>query len=191
MSHYLFVSASDLLQRGNYNLRRCVFIILVFHIMMALTFSSLKVLSALDVHTSKWVLEKCFLGDLARGRTIIMVVCVFLCVSLRLLLSTITLQTHNVSMVGPRADFVVSLGSDGRVLARGSFSEVLSRNTKLRRAVSDNLKQVEKANQEVDGDNMDEVEDASDGKLVVEEESGIGHLSWASREFILLEHGTI
>ncbi|KIJ49985.1 hypothetical protein M422DRAFT_246356 [Sphaerobolus stellatus SS14] len=31
------------------------------------------VLSALDVHTSKWILEKCFLGDLVKGRTLIMV----------------------------------------------------------------------------------------------------------------------
>ena len=88
-------------------------------------------------------------------------------------------------MVGPHADFVVSLGSDGRVLAQGSFSDVLSHNTKLRQAVSDNMKQVKKADQEVDGDNPDEVKDASDGKLVVEEESGVGHLSWASCEFNL------
>ena len=98
---------------------------------------------------------------------------------------TAALQTHNVSLAGPHADFVVSLGSDGRVLAQGSFSEVLSHNDKLRRAVSDNLKQVKKADQEVDGNDPDEVKGVSDGKLVVEEESGIGHLSWASCEFIL------
>ncbi|KIJ34155.1 hypothetical protein M422DRAFT_35218 [Sphaerobolus stellatus SS14] len=99
------------------------------------------VLSALDVHTSKWILEKCFLGDLVKGRTLIMV-------------------THNVSLAGPHADFVVSMGSDGRVLAQGSFSDVLSHNDKLRRAVADDRKEVE--------------------KLVVEEETGVGHLSWAS-----------
>ena len=32
------------------------------------------VLSALDVHTSKWIVEKCFRGDLVKGRTIILVV---------------------------------------------------------------------------------------------------------------------
>ncbi|KIJ23038.1 hypothetical protein M422DRAFT_105687, partial [Sphaerobolus stellatus SS14] len=119
------------------------------------------VLSALDVHTSKWILEKCFLGDLVKGRTLIMV-------------------THNVSLIGPHADFVVSLGIDARILAQGSFSEVLSHNDKLRRAVLENLKQVEKVDQEVDNNDPDEVKAVSDGKLVVEEESGIGHLSWAS-----------
>lgn len=125
------------------------------------------VLSALDVHTSKWIVEKCFLGDLVKGRTLIMV-------------------THNVSMLGPHADFVVSLGSDGRVATQGSFDEVLSHSSKLRREVSENLKEVEKADQEVDveadgnGPGDSAVKGASDGKLVLEEESGVGHLSWVS-----------
>ena len=33
-----------------------------------------KVLAALDVHTSRWIVEKCFKGDLLRGRTVILVV---------------------------------------------------------------------------------------------------------------------
>ena len=32
------------------------------------------VLSALDVHTSQWIVRECFRGDLVRGRTIILVV---------------------------------------------------------------------------------------------------------------------
>lgn len=32
------------------------------------------VLSALDVHTSQWIVRECFKGDLVRGRTIILVV---------------------------------------------------------------------------------------------------------------------
>jgi hypothetical protein len=27
-----------------------------------------------DVHTSRWIVEKCFKGDLVRGRTILLVV---------------------------------------------------------------------------------------------------------------------
>ena len=34
------------------------------------------VLAALDVHTSRWVIEKCFKGDLIRDRTVILVVSV-------------------------------------------------------------------------------------------------------------------
>ena len=32
------------------------------------------VLSALDVHTSRWVVDNCFRGDLVTGRTMIIVV---------------------------------------------------------------------------------------------------------------------
>ena len=32
------------------------------------------VLAALDVHTSRWIVEKCFQGDLLKGRTVILVV---------------------------------------------------------------------------------------------------------------------
>jgi ABC-type multidrug transport system fused ATPase/permease subunit len=33
------------------------------------------VLAALDVHTGTWIVEKCLAGDLVRGRTVILVVC--------------------------------------------------------------------------------------------------------------------
>lgn len=32
------------------------------------------VLAALDVHTSKWIVDKCFRGDLVRDRTVLLVV---------------------------------------------------------------------------------------------------------------------
>lgn len=38
---------------------------------------AVKVLAALDVHTSKWIVEKCFAGDLVEGRTVILVVSSF------------------------------------------------------------------------------------------------------------------
>lgn len=34
----------------------------------------LKVLAALDVHTARWVVDKCFKGDLILGRTVLLVV---------------------------------------------------------------------------------------------------------------------
>jgi len=34
----------------------------------------LQVLAALDSHTTKWIVENCFKGDLMRGRTVIFVV---------------------------------------------------------------------------------------------------------------------
>ena len=32
------------------------------------------VLAALDVHTAKWVIDRCFKGDIVRGRTVLLVV---------------------------------------------------------------------------------------------------------------------
>lgn len=34
----------------------------------------MQVLAALDVHTAKWIVDKCFSGDLIQGRTILLVV---------------------------------------------------------------------------------------------------------------------
>lgn len=34
------------------------------------------VLAALDVHTAKWVVDQCFKGDLIKGRTVLLVVCI-------------------------------------------------------------------------------------------------------------------
>ena len=34
----------------------------------------LKVLAALDVHTARWIIDKCFKGDLILGRTVLLVV---------------------------------------------------------------------------------------------------------------------
>ena len=42
---------------------------------------SSKVLAALDVHTAKWIVEKCFKGDLIAGRTVILVVCSNRCIN--------------------------------------------------------------------------------------------------------------
>lgn len=33
-----------------------------------------QVLAALDVHTARWIIDKCFKGDLVHGRTVILVV---------------------------------------------------------------------------------------------------------------------
>ena len=33
------------------------------------------ILAALDMHTSRWIIEKCLKGDLLRGRTVLLAVC--------------------------------------------------------------------------------------------------------------------
>ncbi|KZS96534.1 P-loop containing nucleoside triphosphate hydrolase protein [Sistotremastrum niveocremeum HHB9708] len=126
------------------------------------------VLSALDVHTSQWVATKCLGGDLLKGRTVLLV-------------------THNVLLCEPIADYVISLGQDGRIVSKGTVSEALKKNAKLR----DKVKADEKAKvqAEIDGaleeeEVAGEATEAADvkkkdsGKLIVAEEMAVGHLSW-------------
>jgi ABC-type nitrate/sulfonate/bicarbonate transport system ATPase subunit len=115
------------------------------------------VLSALDVHTSRWVVDKCFAGDLLRGRTVVLV-------------------THNVALAGPLANFVVSIGSDGKIVSQGSVGEALSRNL-----VTENENEMRNS---VDGatDNVEALigNGKASGKLMTDEEVALGHISPAA-----------
>lgn len=102
-------------------------------------------------------------------------------------------QTHNVNMVVPIADFVVSLGSDGQILSQGTMSDALAKNSKLRQEIAKEKAFEEKAEQEeafeaFEGATPDQVvpaqkEEKKDGKLILEEETAEGHISWNSSEF--------
>ncbi|KAH0581470.1 hypothetical protein H2248_012549 [Termitomyces sp. 'cryptogamus'] len=127
------------------------------------------VLAALDVHTAKWIVDKCFIGDLVQGRTVLLV-------------------THNVNMAAPISEFVVSLGSDGQILSQGSISDALAKNSKLKAEVAQERKKEEKAEREIDAEQEAETL-KEDGKLIVEEESGEGHISWGSVKMYLVALG--
>ncbi|KAG5644693.1 hypothetical protein DXG03_007916 [Asterophora parasitica] len=118
------------------------------------------VLAALDVHTAKWIVDKCLVGDLVRGRTVILV-------------------THNVSIAAPVSDFVVSLGPDGHILSQGRISDALAKNAKLELQVVEEKVAEDKAEQEV-VQQTDAPKKENKGKLIVEEETSKGHLSWES-----------
>jgi hypothetical protein len=86
-----------------------------------------------------------------------------------------------VSLTSPIADFVVSLGSDGRILSQGTISDALAKDKKLRHAVAKEKKKVERAEEaeaEAEAHGEDKTEAA--GKLVLEEETAVGHLSFSS-----------
>ncbi|KAF8883986.1 P-loop containing nucleoside triphosphate hydrolase protein [Infundibulicybe gibba] len=121
------------------------------------------VLAALDVHTAKWIVDKCFSGDLIQGRTILLV-------------------THNVAMAEPIADFVVSLGLDGRIASQGSITEALAKNRKLAMELSREHHALRKTEEEVDSPPAD---DSKGGKLIVAEEIEEGHISWAALKLYL------
>ena len=119
------------------------------------------VLSALDVHTSRWIVDKCLVGDLLYDRTVILV-------------------THNVAMTGPLAQFVVSIGSNGRI-ASGPIDEALGKNEGLLAKVTSENAAIEKAEATIE-EPKNEGEKAS-GRLVADEEIALGHVSMESRQY--------
>ncbi|TFK78157.1 P-loop containing nucleoside triphosphate hydrolase protein, partial [Polyporus arcularius HHB13444] len=127
------------------------------------------ILAALDVHTARHIVEKCLKGDLIDGRTVILV-------------------THNVAMVSPVADFLVDIGSDGRILSQGSLSAALSKDSKLLKEVEEEQQVLEKVEQEIDP--SAETEKAAEaqqrtGKLTVAEEIQEGHVGWDAVKLFL------
>ncbi|KAF8199798.1 P-loop containing nucleoside triphosphate hydrolase protein [Mycena galopus ATCC 62051] len=116
------------------------------------------VLAALDVHTAKWIVDKCLNGDLIKNRTVILV-------------------THNVVMTSKIAGFVVSLSLDGRVVSQGSISDALEQDEQLAKEVSKEQEILEAAEKEIDPTPAEKPA-KKDGKLIVAEEIALGHVSW-------------
>ena len=84
-------------------------------------------------------------------------------------------------MTTPIADFVVSLGTDGRIASQGSLSTILAKDKKLSAQVAKENEVIEKAEHEIDPEGVDkEAKKNLDGKLIVEEEVPVGHVTWAA-----------
>ncbi|KIK62964.1 hypothetical protein GYMLUDRAFT_259735 [Collybiopsis luxurians FD-317 M1] len=126
------------------------------------------VLAALDVHTSKWIVEKCFKGDLIKGTG-----------------RTILLVTHNVALAQSVAGFVVSI-KDGRVASQGTVSEALSKDKVLASEVRTEEITNEVAETEIDdGGGKPKKPAEGDGKLIVAEEIQIGQVGWPAVRLLL------
>ncbi|KAJ7240472.1 P-loop containing nucleoside triphosphate hydrolase protein [Mycena rebaudengoi] len=119
------------------------------------------VLAALDVHTSKWIVDKCFSGDLVQGRTVILV-------------------THNVALCAPISDWTISIGLNGRVLSQGSVADALEQDRVLAKEANADLHVMEQvvdaAAEAVDVN----VEQKTDGKLILAEEVQLGKVKWSA-----------
>ncbi|KAF5375212.1 hypothetical protein D9758_000001 [Tetrapyrgos nigripes] len=115
------------------------------------------VLAALDVHTSKWIVEKCFCGDLVQGRTIILV-------------------THNVALARPIASFVVAM-KDGRIESQGTVADALRKDHVLSAEAKENEQILKRSDQEIDHHPPSD-DPKGDGKLIAAEEIEEGHVSW-------------
>ncbi|TFK76755.1 P-loop containing nucleoside triphosphate hydrolase protein [Pluteus cervinus] len=115
------------------------------------------VLAALDVHTAKWIIDKCFAGDLMEGRTVILV-------------------THNIAMTRQIAEFVVTLDVNGRVINAGPVSDALVKVPLLKGELEAELTELEKL--EAEPASTVERPTSTGGKLIMEEEEEEGHVSW-------------
>ncbi|KIJ38955.1 hypothetical protein M422DRAFT_258371 [Sphaerobolus stellatus SS14] len=115
------------------------------------------VLAALDVHTSKWIIEECLRGDLIRGRTVLLV-------------------THNVALASPVADYVVSLALDGSITASSTISDALQSDEALQVEVAEERELLKKVEEDI----TQLEEKKPDGKLIMAEEVAEGHASWKS-----------
>ena len=88
-------------------------------------------------------------------------------------------KTHNVALVSPIADFVVDVGSNGRILSQGSLSNALSRDAELRQELQQEEEEILKEEKDMnDGQIDDDLVKQNSGRLVVEEETEVGHVGW-------------
>jgi hypothetical protein len=115
--------------------------------------------------------RKCLRGDLIKNRTVIMV-------------------THNVALTSKIADFVVSLGLDGRVHSQGSISDALATDDKLAEEVIKEQAILEKAEAEIESILLPADEPKKpDGKLILAEEIDIGRVSWSAMNMFFTAMG--
>ncbi|TFY61104.1 hypothetical protein EVG20_g7183 [Dentipellis fragilis] len=129
------------------------------------------ILAALDVHTARWIVDKCLKGDLIRGRTLLLV-------------------THNVAMAAPIADRVITVGLDGKVSSSDTVAEAIREDKDLSAEIKEEMEETEKALEEIDAEDP-EAPDAkkADGKLTVEEDIALGHISWDAMKLYLTSLG--
>ncbi|KAJ7123761.1 P-loop containing nucleoside triphosphate hydrolase protein [Mycena epipterygia] len=118
------------------------------------------VLSALDVHTSKWIVEKCFGGDLITGRTVLLV-------------------THNIALTRSISRFTVSLGLDGQIISQGSVQAALEKDAKLSVEASDDQARLESAEEKIEAVTAFAEKPADSGKLIMAEEIVEGNVGWS------------
>uniref|UniRef100_A0A8H7XNY7 P-loop containing nucleoside triphosphate hydrolase protein n=1 Tax=Psilocybe cubensis TaxID=181762 RepID=A0A8H7XNY7_PSICU len=116
------------------------------------------VLAALDVHTSVWIIAKCFLGDLVKGRTVLLV-------------------THNTALAEPIASLIVKLGLDGSI-------NIVHKNTN--EVKPEDVSHSETGPLSVSKDNdASTSQSVGDGKLVMAEEIVEGRVTWRSISLFL------
>lgn len=84
-------------------------------------------------------------------------------------------------MVSPLADFVVDMGSNGRILSQGSLASAVERDSVLLKGIKEERAEIEKAEQEIAPEKAEDTEvKPIAGKLIVAEEMEDGHVGWSA-----------
>lgn len=88
----------------------------------------------------------------------------------------------------PFAQYVVSLGIDGRIAAQGTVSETLATNEELRKEALESEMAEKKAEEveAIEGKDEKKGQDNS-GKLVMAEEVVEGHVGWNSSAYCMID----
>ncbi|KAF5323760.1 hypothetical protein D9619_012892 [Psilocybe cf. subviscida] len=116
------------------------------------------ILAALDAHTASWIVKCCFKSDLVRGRTVILV-------------------THNVPLLLPISDLIISIGMDGSVRANPAGT------VNVEDTSSPVAEHVLHSIQDTDVSGT-----TNQGKLILKEELVEGHVTWKSMKLFLSSH---
>ena len=85
-------------------------------------------------------------------------------------------------MASPLADFVISLGRDGRIASRGTVSDALKKDKTLAKELAEAARAIKDDEKKIDAEEPDEVAKPTDGKLILAEEIAEGHVSWDAGE---------
>lgn len=94
-------------------------------------------------------------------------------------------------MVGEIANFVISLGTNGRVVSQGSIGDAFRFNPKLK-AEAERSRELERKSEHESNtaeNTQEQRVKKSDGKLMVAEEVAEGHVGWPAVMLFLLAMG--
>ncbi|KAJ6584918.1 multidrug resistance-associated ABC transporter [Mycena capillaripes] len=119
------------------------------------------VLSSLDIHTAKWIVQNCLSSDLVQGRTVILV-------------------THNVPLACPISQWVVSLGLNGSI-AQGSVENFFG---PLAAADVEEEREAIEQGVEPPASNIQDL--GPIGKLMIAEQSQQGMVKWSTCKLFLV-----
>ena len=120
------------------------------------------VLAALDVHTARWIVDKCLNGPLLAGRTVLLV-------------------THNLAMIGRLAERVVIVSSHGVASVCETVDDAITHGPLLRPDAAEEDNAIE---QKLD-DRIEEPKEpvmSASGILIADEDVAFGHVSFTAGE---------